>query len=155
MLGNFLLGTAVIISALTTAFSIHSIIQTRSPSYDEYIQRKRQFARFLELTFLRKLVKTPGRTVQVAVFTRIKTQDEPIQQNQAANLDVLLVKSQIVLLVNWVFGMVLFACLIAMLIYAHNYKSESVPTYIIFPFSMILGWFGHAYTSFLARDKRR
>jgi hypothetical protein len=155
MLGNFLLGSAVIILALTTAFAIHSIIQTRSHSYDDYIQRKRQFGRFLEFTFLGKLEKMPGRTANVASFTRNKTQDGLIQQNQAGNLDALFVKRKIIFLLNWAFGIILLACLIAMLIYAQIYKSESVPTYISSAFSMILGWFGHAYISFLVLDKRR
>ena len=155
MLGNFLLGSAVIILALTTAFAIHSIIQTRSHSYDYYIQRKRQFGRFLEFTFLGKLEKMPGRTAKVASFTRNKTQDGLIQQNQAGNLDALFVKRKIIFLLNWAFGIILLACLIAMLIYAQIYKGESVPTYISTAFSMILGWFGHAYISFLVFDKRR
>lgn len=149
MLGNFLLGSAVIILALTTAFAIHSIIQTRSHSFDDYIQR------FLEFTFLGKLGKMAGRTAKVAVFYRKKTQDELIQQNQSGNPDALFVKSKIVFLVNWAFGIILLACLIAMLIYAQIYKSESVPTFISSAFLMILGWFGHAYISFLVLDKRR
>jgi hypothetical protein len=44
MLGNLLLGSAIIVAAFTAAFAVHSIIQTRKHFYNDYIQRKKHDA---------------------------------------------------------------------------------------------------------------
>jgi len=112
-------------------------------------------ARFLRFMFLGRLDKTPSRTVSISAFSLKKQPEDPTQKNQSENSGSLFIKNQTVLFVNWVFALVLGACLVAMIIYAVVYKSESIPVYISSPFSMILGWFGHAYTSFLELEKRR
>jgi hypothetical protein len=110
---------------------------------------------FFRYTFLGKLVSEPGRKAKISVFFRKKIPDDTTLKTRPGGSDTQCIKSQTVLFVNWVFGLVLGLCLIAMIAYALIYKSESVPTYISTPFYMILGWFGHAYTSFLELEKRR
>jgi hypothetical protein len=41
MLGNLLLGSAIVVAAITTAFAIHSFAQTRRNYYNDYLQRKK------------------------------------------------------------------------------------------------------------------
>jgi len=110
---------------------------------------------FLRYTFLGKLDKEPGRTANISTFFRKKIPDDTTLKTRSGSSDTQSIRNQTVLFVNWVFGLILGLCLIAMIIYALIYNRESVPTYISTPFYMILGWFGHAYTSFLELEKRR
>ena len=40
MLGNLLLGSAIVVATITAAFAIHSFAQTRKNYYNGYLQRK-------------------------------------------------------------------------------------------------------------------
>lgn len=110
---------------------------------------------FIRYTFLGKLDNKPDRTANISVFFRKTIPDQTTLNARPGGSDSQFIRDQTVLFINWVFGLILGLCLIAMILYALIYNRESAPTYITTPFYMILGWFGHAYTSFLQLEKRR